>query len=446
MAPLRALTSPAFGQSLLLARRLYSSTSLRVLRDDPDVPGFKLGGIKAGLKPSGNHDLCLVLSERPCTAAAVFTTNKFCAAPVQLDREILTACGGENVRAVLINAGQANAVTGSEGLANARAQVAAVKKQLNLASPSEVLVMSTGVIGSQLDMVKMTAGIEKVCGAVESGPKGWHIASRTIMTTDTVPKTATLSAPVGTSTILFGGMAKGAGMIHPNMATLLGITCTTANISAPCLQESIRFAADRSFNSIDIDGDTSTNDTVMVLANASVGPRIDSTRAPEFLQFRDALTALMQDLAQQIIKDAEGATRFVTIIVKGAKSFLDARQVGQSVAQSMLTKCAIFGNDGNWGRILCAVGYSGIDIDPKKVSLRFHAGPSADGSLSGSVELVRAGEPVGGPPARKAVGLLLKNNTEVALEIELGVGSEGATVWTSDLSYEYVKINAEYTT
>jgi glutamate N-acetyltransferase/amino-acid N-acetyltransferase len=299
-------------------------------------------------------------------------------------------------------------------------------------------------------MDKIKAGIRDSYALLDSAPASWDNASRAIMTTDTVPKlfSRTFAVPtaVGSRELTactIAGMVKGAGMIHPNMATMLGVMVTDASISPAALEAAIRYASDRSFNCISIDGDTSTNDTVAVLANGRAFKQhragayvIDDTKSDLYVAFRDALTASAGELAQRLVRDGEGATKFITITVKGARTFQEARHVASSIATSSLVKTAMFGQDANWGRILCAVGYSGADINPDSVNLFFDGKTSAD-----SLQLVKNGRPHDTDEARASA---LLRETEINVRVELGLGDESATVWTCDFSIDYVKINADY--
>jgi len=294
------------------------------------------------------------------SAAAVFTTNKFRAAPVLVSQRIL-AQDSSSVSAVVINSGCANACTGEKGEQDAEATIAKAR-DLGL---GRALVMSTGVIGPFLDMGKIFQGLTD--SASKLSPSGWENVSKAIMTTDTVPKLFTRTYTGLSQSFTMTGVAKGAGMIHPNMATMLGVLTTDFNISPECLKDAVKYAADRSFNSISVDGDTSTNDTFAVLANGlSGGPRVDSLTSKEYLYFRDSLTDAAIGLAKMLVKDGEGATKFITVAVEGARTYDEARKVATSICKSSLVKTAFFGQDANWGRVICAVGYSGADIDPTK--------------------------------------------------------------------------------
>jgi glutamate N-acetyltransferase/amino-acid N-acetyltransferase len=430
----------------------YQSTSLPVYH--PTIPpfgvktmhnytprGFTFVGVACGLKPTGALDLALIASDRPCAAAAVFTQNKFPAAPVLYDRGLIAANPGD-LRAVAINSGCANACTGDAGLADAATMAVATETALGLPLHA-CAVMSTGVIGVRLPMDKIARGIELAAGQLATD--GWDPASRAIMTTDTRPKTA--SRHVGHCTLF--GMAKGAGMIHPNMATMLSLIVTDAAVAPEALAGMLRQAADASFNCITVDGDTSTNDTLLVLANGASGVKVPGAST----SFAAALTDLCTDLAQQIIRDAEGATKFITVQVQGAVSDADAHLAAKAVANSPLVKTAFYGGDANWGRILAAVGYSGAAVDPARADLWIAAGAGAglapgptspQGDHTGSpLQLVRGGQPA--DYSEEMAGAIFAGQ-EIAVTVVLGLGAGQATVWTCDLSHEYVNINGHYRT
>ena len=340
---------------------------------NPTPLGFTFAGVAAGIKKTGASDLALIVSDRPCSAAAVFTRNAFPAAPVLYDRA-LVAENAAGLRAVAINAGCANACTGEAGLADAEAMAGLTEAALGL-PPRSAAVLSTGVIGPRLPMDRIAAGIRQAAG--ELSPDGWDAAAHAIMTTDTRPKTAFREI----DGVRIFGMCKGAGMIHPNMATMLSVIVTDAVIEPALLAESLSQAVDVSFNCISIDGDMSTNDTVLLLANGAAGLKLEAgsskTSASTLTStsaFASALTSLCTDLAQQIVRDGEGATKFITIRVEGAASDAEARAAAKAVANSPLVKTAFYGGDANWGRILAAVGYSGATVDPGKADLWITAG------------------------------------------------------------------------
>ena len=394
------------------------------------VPGFRFTGVSCGLKPKtaayrdAALDLALIASDEPCSAAGVFTRNRFPAAPVLLDRELLGANPGA-IRAVAINAGNANACTGAQGLADARRTAALTEAALALPAGS-ALVMSTGVIGLPMAMDKVESGVAAAAGALSAGPEAVWQAAQAIMTTDTRPKMATARA--GRARLL--GIAKGAGMIHPDMATLLACVVTDAAVEPGALQAMLGRAAGRSFNAISVDGDTSTNDTLLALANGLAG-------ATDPAAFEAALTEVCIDLAQQIVRDGEGASKFVGIHVSGAGSLGAARQVAQTIATSLLVKTAIYGGDPNWGRVLAAAGRSGVELDPQKVALWF-----ADAS-GPALQVVAGGTPLAYDEA-EAARIFTQDHLNIYLD--LGMGQATATVWTTDLGHGYVDINAHYRT
>jgi glutamate N-acetyltransferase / amino-acid N-acetyltransferase len=388
--------------------------------------GFTFAGVAAGIKKTGALDLALVVSDRPCNAAAVFTRNAFPAAPVLYDRNLLTGQPA-SLRAVAINAGCANACTGDAGLADAATMAATVEMALGLPARSTA-VMSTGVIGPQLPMDKIVMGVQAAAAQLSTG--GWEEASHAIMTTDTRSKVA--FREVGGARLW--GMCKGAGMIHPNMATMLATVVTDASVEGGRLDALLRAAAEVSFNAISVDGDTSTNDTLLLLANGAAGP-VEETA------FAAALTDLCTDLSQQIIRDGEGATKFITIQVQGAASVEDARRAAKAVANSPLVKTAFYGGDANWGRILAAVGYSGAHVDPSRAHLWIATGPTSPGASA--LQLVQAGQPL---DYSEAAASAVFAGSEILVLVDLGLGDGTATVWTCDLSHAYVDINGHYRT
>ncbi len=392
------------------------------------APGFRCAATACGLKKSGSLDLALVWADAPCSAAGVFTTNRVQAAPVLVDRASLAATGGR-VRGVLANAGCANAVTGERGLADAR-RMQAIGAGATGAAPDEMLVLSTGVIGVFLDMDKLAAGVEVLKGPDAKRAPG--DAARAICTTDTRPKIASVRAALPDGAVTIAGFAKGAGMIHPNMATMLSIVTTDAVIEPARLQRALAHAVARSFNRISVDGDMSTNDTVLVLASGASGVAVDDAGEAAFA---DALAGACASLARQIARDGEGATRLVELRVTGGASERQAHRVGDAIACSPLVKTAIHGNDPNWGRILAAAGYSGEAIEPERVRLWFGDGDA--------VQLLDRGLPVAFGAA--AASGLLRSDPAI-VHLDLGLGEASAIVWTCDFSADYVRINADYTT
>ena len=393
------------------------------------VPGFRAAGVHCGLKKTDASDLALLVSDVPCRAAAVFTKNKVAAAPVLYDRRLL----GEHrevAQAVVINSGCANACTGARGLQDAAATARHAAAALGL-HPEAVWVMSTGVIGQPLSMDKIVAGIDLAAGQLSAS--GGHAAAQAIMTTDTRPKEAAIQVDVDGKTCTIAGMCKGAGMIHPNMATMLCVLVTDAVVAPDVLQAALMAAIDRSFNMMTVDGDTSTNDTALLLANGQVGnAEIRDTTGAAYQSFLGGLTQVAAALAKMIAADGEGATKFIEIAVRGARDFAEAKQVGMAIAHSPLVKTAMYGRDANWGRVLCAIGYSGADIDPDRVALWF-----------GDLQLVKQGQPY---DVNEERALEILSQKEVRITADLGLGSTEATVWTCDLSHDYVSINAHYRT
>ncbi len=396
------------------------------------VPGFRAVGVTCGLKQSGKPDLALVLADRPCAAAALFTTNVFKAAPVLYDMSLMKKSGGK-IQAVVINAGNANAVTGEQGLA-AAADMARLTESACSLPPDTVFVMSTGVIGQPMPMEKIRRGIYAAGIAIktEAGQQG-HYAAQAIMTTDLVPKEAYVQVSIGDQPVSLGGMAKGSGMIHPDLATMLAVLVTDAVIEPAVLHEALKQAVAVTFNRITVDGDTSTNDTVLLLASGTAELPTIGPDSAEYKTFVQALTELCTDLARAIARDGEGATKLVEITICGAATEAEAESAAKTVATSPLMKTALFGNDPNWGRALAAIGRSGVRVNPERVSLRL-----------GDFQLVKDGEPLNFEA--EAVSYWLARSDEIKLMADLGVGPATATVWSCDLSYKYVEINAEYHT
>ena len=391
--------------------------------------GFRSSATACGLKKSGALDLALVWSDTPCAAAGVFTTNRVQAAPVLVDHATLKAASGR-IRGVLANAGCANAVTGERGLADAYRMQALGAAAIG-AADDEMLVLSTGVIGVFLDMDKLAAGMTSLFApGAQTAP---HAVTRAITTTDTRPKVASAELQLAGKRVRIAGFAKGAGMIHPNMATMLAVITTDAAIDAAALDLALTAAVSRSFNRISVDGDMSTNDTVLVLANGASGATLVS--ASDEAAFATALTNVCASLARQIARDGEGATRLVELRITGGASEHQAHRVGDSIACSPLVKTAIHGNDPNWGRVLAAAGYSGEAIEPDKVRLWFGEGDA--------MQLLERGLPVAFDKVKASA--LLRADPAV-IHLDLGLGAASTTVWTCDFSAEYVSINADYTT
>jgi glutamate N-acetyltransferase/amino-acid N-acetyltransferase len=381
--------------------------------------GFRAAGIVAGIKPERKPDLALIVSDVPATAAAVFTTNKVKAAPVRVSMSNIKS---GRICAIVANSGNANACTGPVGLTHARAMCAAVARRINC-EDEHVLVCSTGRIGVHMPIVKIEAGIKKALGQLSR--QGGAQAARAIMTSDTRPKEVAVRFKVAGKTVHIGGIAKGAGMIHPNMATMLSFITTDAELSRADLQKALRDAVGVTFNRISVDGDTSTNDTVLLLANGAAGT--GRLRGELLRTFRAALTQVCATLAKKIVLDGECATRFITLEVTGAQSDQDAERAARAVCNSMLTKSSWFGGDPNWGRIMCAVGYSGAEVDDGRVGIRY------DG-----VEAVRDGMVVSANlPAVKKVAA----RSAFTITVTLGLGRGRCIMQTTDLSPEYVDFN-----
>lgn len=395
--------------------------------------GFVAGAIACGIK-KGQADLSLLVSDRPAVASGVFTTNRFQAAPVQFDRQLIQEHrqkGTAGVRCVVANSGCANSITGQQGMVDAQ-QMSKCGDQLTGAEKS-TLIMSTGVIGQRLPMDKIAGGIPKI--ELSGAHDGWMRAAIGYMTTDTFPKL--LSKEVDSNGMRFrlAGITKGAGMIDPRMATLLGTICTDIGITQDLLDKALKHAIGRSFNCITVDGDMSTNDTIVVLANNAANQKMVDREGKEYEMFKEQLAAFMEELAKLVVRDGEGATKFATVEVQGAGTVADARRVANAIAQSSLVKTAIYGKDANWGRILCAVGYSGIEIDTQKVDLLLS-------SSTGSIELVKGGEPQ--LPVDEAKAARILDEEDLLVRVSLGMGQETSKVFTCDLSHEYVSINADY--
>ncbi|MBA3533811.1 MAG: bifunctional glutamate N-acetyltransferase/amino-acid acetyltransferase ArgJ [Ardenticatenales bacterium] len=395
------------------------------------VKGFRAAGVHAGLKKADVLDMALVVSDRPCVAAGTFTQNLVRAAPVLYDQAAL-AENRTGIRAVVINAKNANAVTGAQGMRDALEMATLTEQALDLPHGS-TLVMSTGVIGVPLPMAKIAQGIQLAAQALGDSVADGQRASEAIMTTDTHPKRAARQIVLDSVTVTLAGMAKGAGMIHPNMATMLGLIVTDGAIDAEPLQSALYHAVERSYNCITVDGDTSTNDTQLVLANGAAGnPMIDSVDHPAYPAFCEALHDLCVDLARQIAFDGEGATKHVTIQVHGLPTFEEARAIGRTIATSPLVKTALYGRDANWGRVLAAAGRADVPFDPARASLWF-----------GDLQLLREGTPL---PVDEARALEILSAQEIYLTFHLDHGEASALVWTCDFSVDYVNVNAEYRT
>lgn len=392
------------------------------------VSGVKLGITMAGVRKANRRDLTVITLAEGSQVAGVFTSNRYCAAPVQLCRQHLA--GGAALRAMVINTGNANAGTGEDGLARARATCVALAKQLQLA-PEQVLPFSTGVIMEPLPVDRIEAGLPAAIADLKED--NWALAAEGIMTTDTLPKAASRRVTIGGKTVTVTGISKGAGMIRPNMATMLSFLATDAAIAPALMQGLTQQAADRSFNRITIDGDTSTNDSFIVIATGAAGNApITQLDSGDGALLRDAVFAVATELAQAIVRDGEGATKFITVQVDGGKTEAECKQVAYAIAHSPLVKTAFFASDPNLGRILAAVGYAGIaDLDQSRIEL-----------FLDDVHVVTAGGRK--PSYQEADGARVMKQAEITVRVDLKRGSAQATVWTCDLSYDYVKINADY--
>ena len=393
--------------------------------------GFMAAATTCGLKESGALDLAMLFSDRDCTAAGIFTRNRVAAAPVILDRETL-ASNPDRIRAVVANAGIANACTGTTGMEAARATQRLAADALGV-EPDQILVLSTGVIGVQLDMLKMEEGIRHA--ASDLSPEHGPSAAQAIMTTDTRPKEIGVRVALPGGDVTIAGMAKGSGMIHPDMATMLSVLTTDADISPAILDELLRDSVDLSFNRISVDGDTSTNDTVLVFANGASGVTVEDNAS--LTAFREALNHVCLVLAQAIIRDGEGVTKFITLQITGATDEGEALRVARAIATSPLVKTAFAGGDPNWGRILAAAGRAGVNLEPDRLTLWIGEGDLAD------LQLVRHGTPTAynEPHAAQVFAA-----PEIAVCLDLGMGNKTVTLWTCDLTHEYININSEYRT
>lgn len=388
--------------------------------------GFMAGAAMAAIKNADKRDVAVIYSSVPASAAGVFTLNKVKAAPVLLSMNRL-AWG--KAQAVVVNSGNANACNGEQGMRDALAMTAAAAAALHI--PEEmVLVASTGVIGKKMPMHKVLPGVREAAGLVS--PAGGALAAQAIMTTDTYQKEAAVRLELGGKTVTVGGMAKGSGMIHPNMATLLGFITTDAAISDVCLKRALSYAVDRSFNMITVDGDTSTNDMVVIMANGMAGNEMIEGAGEDFMAFREALARVCDELAVAIARDGEGATKLIVVEVRNAGTEGDARLAARAVAGSSLVKAAMFGLDANWGRVICAAGYSGAVFDPEKVDI-----------FLGEVQVAKDG---GSLEFSEELALEALKESTVKITVDFKSGPFAATAWGCDLSYDYVKINADYRT
>lgn len=395
-------------------------------KKDLRVPGFLANGIDVGIKNDGGKDLSLIFSEVPAVAAGMFTKNLFKAAPVILDMERIKKGFAQ---AIVANSGNANAATGDRGYEDALAMSEAVSGKLNI-KDDLVLVASTGIIGHPLPIKKIKDGVDKLVEGLS--PKRILSAEEAIMTTDTFPKVEYRKGQIDSKEITICGIAKGAGMIEPNMATLLSFIMTDANISKHCLKSLFKQAVNRSFNSITVDGCMSTNDTAIILANGVAGNKQIAGPSKNLTIFKEILFDLMVGLSKSIIRDGEGATKLIEIVVDGAKTIQDAKKIAYGIADSNLVKTAFFGEDPNWGRIISAIGASGVELPTGKVELSIGEVPvfaGGKGAEVGEKRLIKTME-----------------NDHIRIVVKLGMGSKSVRIYTADLSYDYIKINAHYRT
>jgi len=391
------------------------------------VPGIQLGYAQAGIKKPGRKDILLITLSENTSVAGVFTLNRFCAAPVQVCKEHLAL--NTSIKALIINTGNANAGTGETGLSDARQTCQEVAQMMQWEA-SQILPFSTGVILEPLPIQKVIQALPEAKSHLVDD--GWFDAAHAIMTTDTVPKAYSVQKNIEGHLISMTGISKGAGMIHPNMATMLGYIGTDAKLPPALLQELTKEIADLSFNAISIDGDTSTNDSFIVMATGKSGLQIENTQSKAYTEFRAMLLETAQQLAQQIVRDGEGATKFMTVHVKGGKTLEECQLVGEAISHSPLVKTAFFASDPNLGRILAAIGYAGIkDLDVNHVQLYL-----------GDVWVAKDGGR--NPQYQEADGQRVMKEAEILITVDLGRGSIERTMWTCDFSHEYVSINADY--
>lgn len=393
--------------------------------------GFQAASCAAGIKYKGRQDMALIYSEVPCKSAGTFTTNIVKAAPVKWDRNQVES--GAAAQAVVVNAGIANACTGEEGMGYCRQTAEAASKALNIPAES-VLVASTGVIGMQLPIDRIRAGIQMMVPELGGSLEKGEAASKAIMTTDTKNKQVAVEFEVDGKTVTMGGMCKGSGMIHPNMCTMLSFVTTDIAISKELLVEALREDIKDTYNMISVDGDTSTNDTVLLLANGMAGNAEITEKGEDYEKFCKALNMVNETLAKKMAGDGEGCTALFEVKIVGAESKAQAVTLAKSVITSSLTKAAIFGHDANWGRILCAMGYSGAEFDPEKVDLFFESG-------AGRLQIIENGVAVD-YSEEEATKIL--SEPEVTAVADIKMGDASATAWGCDLTFDYVKINADY--
>ena len=409
------------------------NSPLPVAAELKPVNGIDIGFAEAGIKKPNRKDVLVMTLAPTATVAGVFTLNRFCAAPVQVSQAHLAAAkesaGADPIRALVINTGNANAGTGESGLAKAQQTCAALASLLGC-DPRQVLPFSTGVILEPLPVEKIVAALPAAIANLKTD--NWFNAAEAIMTTDTQPKAASRSVTIGGHAVTMTGISKGAGMIRPNMATMLGYLAFDAKVAQPVLEQLVRHAADHSFNCITIDGDTSTNDAFMLIATGAGALEVNDADSPHYAALRDAVTDMARNLAQQIIRDGEGATKFISITVEQGASAEECRKIAYSIAHSPLVKTAFFASDPNLGRILAAIGYAGVDdLDVGKLDLYLD-----------DVWVAQNGGR--NPDYQEADGQRVMQQSEITVRVTLGRGTACATVWTCDLSHDYVTINADY--
>ena len=394
--------------------------------------GYKAAGLRAGVKPGKtNKDMAMIVSDVPAVSAGVFTRNVVKAAPVLVDRD--TIYNYETARAVVVNSGNANACTGAQGITNVKATMAEAAQVLGIKA-EEVLVCSTGVIGQQLPVDVILKGCHMLPEALSSDVTGGEDAAEAILTTDTCKKQAAVTLELSGKTVTIGAMCKGSGMIHPNMGTMLGFITTDAAITKGLLQKALSDLVEDTFNMVSVDGDTSTNDTVFVLANGLAENELIAEENDDYEAFKEALAYICESLSKQIAGDGEGCTRLFEVTAYGAATKEDAKVLAKSVVTSSLTKAAVFGKDANWGRIICAMGYSGVNFDPEKVDIVLE-------SEEGTLQLVKDG--IATDYSEELATKILSANP-VKAKVDVHDGEYEATAWGCDLTYEYVSINADY--
>ncbi|MTI65034.1 MAG: bifunctional ornithine acetyltransferase/N-acetylglutamate synthase [Firmicutes bacterium] len=404
---------------------------MKIIKDKPIsvVPGFKTMGIHCGVKKR-KKDLCLIYSQSPAVSAATFTKNKSMAAPVMVSQKHIK---NENTQAIIINSGNANACTGTKGYEDALKMTETVANNLNL-KKEEVMVASTGIIGVNLPINNIVSGIDKCCNLIDNNDG--ESSAQAILTTDSFTKTITVKLEIDNKPIFISAIAKGSGMIHPNMGTMLSFITTNLNIEKDILNDMLKLSIEDSYNMVSVDGDTSTNDTVIMLANKMANNKVISKKSEDYYKFKKALDYVNKYLAKMIAKDGEGSTKLIEVNLENAKSLKDAKLCAKSVVSSNLVKTAMFGNDPNWGRILCSLGYSGGDFSQEKVDISI-------GCENSLLDLVKNG--ISLDFDKTSAEKILKNK-HIIIKINLNDGKYKATAWGCDLTYDYIKCNGVYTT